>query len=111
MACCIARVETVLLTGPCGLDPDAVAETSGDNETPIHKACSDRVTARKDAGNPDVVRVLLALGADPNITDNDEYTPCTWTARFSGSVPVQFGQLANLQYLCVRHSPTKTLLV
>ena len=65
------------LVGACGVNPNAISDTTF-GTMPIHAACG--------MGNPDTVTVLLALGADPNVTDKDGDAPLLYLAYHNGSV-------------------------
>jgi len=49
-----------------GADPNALS-TTGHHYRPLHRAIEHKKTAPKHAGHEDVVRVLLAHGADPKL--------------------------------------------
>ena len=66
------------LVGACGVDPNAVGDTSN-GWTPLCIACFN--------GPPDAATVLLALGADPTVANKNGWTPCMSAAYTSGSVP------------------------
>lgn len=69
------QIIEVLLADPINVDPNMADLASG--MTPCHIAC--------DLGNPHAVTVLLAHGADPNITCKNGWTSCMYAA-YSGSV-------------------------
>lgn len=54
---------------------------------PLHNACS--------FGHVDVVRLLLEAGAEPNTTDNWNYTPLHEAAQ-KGKIDVCIGMLYNI---------------
>ena len=56
----------VLLAAPVSADPDK--GDARDGETPCGAACR--------GNHPDAVALLLAHGADPNLVDEDGWTPC-----------------------------------
>lgn len=59
-------------------NPDLNAQTNPYKETPLFVACSHN--------NIEIVRTLLAAGADPNIPDKDGETPLFWLAANTDSL-------------------------
>ena len=50
------------------------AQAAGDNHTPLHEAAANN-------DNPEVLKILLEAGGDPNIRDGDGATLLYWAAR------------------------------
>ena len=83
---CNNRAGLRFLAGAGGVDVSAAGDP-GDGETPCQIAC------RK--GHPDSLQVLLALGAEPNRTDENGFTPCMVLAMS----PHHDGSVASLRAL------------